>query len=282
MKRSKKLSITVFTLVLLGVIVFTLKPEKLPSLIVKQNSQNNEQGVAVGSEAKSSALNEQSQFTEKVEAKTTSINDTAFQDMAELRKMYPEGVRYLNIDHADLSPELKLMLKKDFENLAKYGSFDGNAADQNEFKEEDLEKLRKMLNKQEKLSFSPIGERQFVPKDLKQTGKYYSGTYNEKEGFDSYTRLYESAANGNKVEVSEMYLNPRNNTVLDVFKESRNADLDGVSMTWQTKPNATGSDPANNYTADFVINQKKYSISTAGYSEAEARQIVSNLIQASR
>lgn len=282
MKWSKKLSITVFTLVLLGVIVFELKPEKLSSLIVKQNSPNNEQATVGGSEAKSSALNEQSQFTQKVEAQTTSTNDDAFQDMAELRKMYPEGVRYLNIDRADLSPEQKLMLKKDFENLAKYGSFDGNAADQNEFKEEDLEKLRKMLSKQEKLSFSPIDERQFVPKDLKQTGKYYSGTYNEKEGFDSYTRLYESTANGNKVEVSEMYLNPRNNTVLDVFKESRNADLDGVSMTWQTKPNATGNDPANNYTADFVINQKKYSISMAGYSEAESRQIVSNLIKASR
>lgn len=75
-----------------------------------------------------------------------------------------------------------------------------------------------------------------------------------------------------------MYLNPSNNTVLDVFKESRNTELDGVSMTWQTKPNSTGND----YTADFVINQRKYSISTTGYSEAESKQIVSNLIKANR
>ena len=121
-------------------------------------------------------------------------------------------------------------------------------------------------------------ENRFVPTDLKLTGQYYSGTYNEKEGFDAYTRLYESTANGKKIEVSEMYLNPSNNTVLDVFKESRNTELDGVSMTWQTKPNSTG----NNYTADFVINQRKYSISTAGYSESESKQIVSNLIKANR
>ncbi|MFW2044227.1 hypothetical protein ACG9ZE_21600, partial [Acinetobacter sp. ULE_I053] len=186
--------------------------------------------------------------------------------------------RYLNIDSSDLSPEQKAMFKKDFENLAKYGSFDGNTPDQNEFKEEDLTKLRKMINEQQALSFAPMEENRFVPTDLKMTGKYYSGTYNEKQGFDSYTRLYENASNGNKIEVSEMYLNPSNNTVLDVFKESRNTELDGVSMTWQTKPNSTGND----YTADFVINQRKYSISTTGYSEAESKQIVSNLIKANR
>ncbi|MGA8883722.1 MAG: hypothetical protein WB445_08970 [Acinetobacter sp.] len=277
MKWPKILFVIVFVLVVLGVIIFTLKPEQTSSSTVKQNNQN-EQGDEGRGELKSSGLTEGSKAANKVEGMTTSANDEAFLDMAELRKNYPDGLRYLSVDSADLSPEQKSMLKKDFENLAKYGSFDGNVPDQNEFKEEDLEKLRKMLNTQEKLSFSPMEESRFVPTGLKMTGKYYSGTYNEKEGFDSYTRLYENASNGNKIEVSEMYLNPNNNTVLDVFKESRNVDLDGVSMTWQTKPNATG----NNYTADFVINQKKYSISTAGYSEAESKQIVSKLIKSTR
>ncbi|MGE8685436.1 MAG: hypothetical protein ACN6OV_13375 [Acinetobacter sp.] len=277
MKWSKILLIIVLVLVVLGVIVFTLKPEKTSSSSVKQNNQN-EQGYEDGDELKSSGLNGDSKAANKVGGMTTSTNNEAFLDMSELRKKYPDGVRYLNIDSSDLSLEQKEMFKKDFENLAKYGSFDGNAPDQNEFKEEDLAKLRKMINKQEALSFSPMEENRFVPNDLKMTGKYYSGTYNEKQGFDSYTRLYENSSNGEKIEISEMYLNPSNNTVLDVFKESRNADLDGVSMTWQTKPNSAG----NNYTADFVINQKKYSISTAGYSESESKQIVSNLIKANR
>ena len=277
MKWSKILLIIVLVLVVLGVIVFTLKPEKTSSSSVKQNNQN-EQGYEGGDELKSSGLNGDRNATNKVGGMTTSTNNEAFLDMSELRKNYPDGVRYLNIDSSDLSLEQKEMFKKDFENLAKYGSFDGNAPDQNEFKEEDLAKLRKMINKQEVLSFSPIEESRFVPNDLKMTGKYYSGTYNEKQGFDSYTRLYENASNGKKIEVSEMYLNPSNNTVLDVFKESRNTELDGVSMTWLTKPNSTG----NNYTADFVINQRKYSISTAGYSESESKQIVSNLIKANR
>lgn len=277
MKWSKILLIIVLVLVVLGVIVFTLKPEKTSSSSVKQNNQN-EQGYEGGEELKSSGLNGDSKAANKVGGMTTSTNNEAFLDMSELRKKYPDGVRYLNIDSSDLSLEQKEMFKKDFENLAKYGSFDGNAPDQNEFKEEDLAKLRKMIDKQEALSFTPMEENRFVPNDLKMTGKYYSGTYNEKQGFDSYTRLYENASNGKKIEISEMYLNPSNNTVLDVFKESRNTDLDGVSMTWQTKPNSTG----NNYTADFVINQKKYSISTAGYSESESKQIVSNLIKANR
>ena len=276
-KWSKILLVIVLVLVVLGVIVFTLKPEKTSSSSVKQNNQN-EQGYEGGDELKSSGLNGDNKATNKVEGMTTSTNDEAFLDMSELRKKYPDGVRYLNIDSSDLSPEQKAMFKKDFENLAKYGSFDGNTPDQNEFKEEDLTKLRKMINEQQALSFAPMEENRFVPTDLKMTGKYYSGTYNEKQGFDSYTRLYENASNGNKIEVSEMYLNPSNNTVLDVFKESRNTELDGVSMTWQTKPNSTGND----YTADFVINQRKYSISTTGYSEAESKQIVSNLIKANR
>lgn len=277
MKWSKIILILIFIIVILGTIVFALKPKIATSSTENKINQKNENGYGEKLE-KSSILSEDNKSINSAESMTTSIKDDSFSDMVELRKMYPEGVRYLNINEADLSTEQKAMLKKDFANLAKYGSFDGNAPDQNEFKEEDLKKLRKMLNKQEKLSFLPVEENSFVPMDLKMTGKYYSGTFNEKEGFDSYTRLYESDSNGNKIEFSEMYLNPSNNTVLDVFKESRNTDLEGVSMTWQTKPNASG----NNYTADFVINQKKFSISSVGYSEAEAKQIVSNLINATR
>lgn len=274
MKWSKFVLVIVFSLAILGVIVFAMKPEIISSSADNQTNHNEESSER---EVKTMDLDDEDGVSNKIESMTTSTNVEAFLDMAELRKMYPDGVRYLDLSKADLSTEQRSMLKKDFDNLAKYGSFDGNAPDQNEFKEEDLTKLRKMLNKQEKLSFSPLEENRFVPNDLKMTGKYYSGTYNEKEGFDSYTRLYENASN-KKVEVSEMYLNPSNNTVLDVFKESRNADLEGVSMTWQTKPNSTG----DNYTADFVVNQKKYSISSVGYSEAETKQIVSNLIQATR
>lgn len=268
MKRLKIIWGIVLVLVVWGVIIFTLKPEQTPSSTLKQNQQK--QDHEGGSELRSSSVNQ-------VEGMSTATDD-AFLDLAELRKRYPDGVRYLNIDHADVSAEQKSMLKTDIQNLAKYGSFGGNAPDQNEFKEKDLEQLRKMINAKEKLSFSPMQENRFVPTDLKMTGQYYSGTYNEKEGFDAYTRLFENTSNGKKIEVSEMYLNPSNNTILDVFKESRNADLEGVSMTWQTKPNATG----NQYTADFVIHSKKYSVSTVGYSEAESKQIVSNLIQANR
>lgn len=275
MKWSKFILVVVFSLAILGVIVFTMKPEIISSSADNQTNHN-EEGYERG--VKTTGLDDEGEVPNKVESMTTSANDEAFLDMAELRKKYPDGVRYLDLNKADLSTEQRSMLKKDFENLAKFGSFDGNAPDQNEFKEDDLIKLRKMLNEKEKLSFSPLEENRFVPNDLKMTGKYYSGTYNEKEGYDSYTRLYENTSNKNKVEVSEMYLNPSNNTVLDVFKESRNADLEGVSMTWQKKPNATG----DNYTADFVINQKKYSISSVGYSELETKQIISNLIKATR
>jgi len=274
MKWSKLLLVIAIVLFALAAIVIFLRLEK-PSLpIEKQNDQNNNQSYENTLEPKLSSLDKGDESAKVI---GTSSNDD-FLSMAKLRKLYPDGVRYLNIDSANLSTEQKAMLKKDLENLAKYGSFDGNAPDQNEFKDKDLDLLRKMVNENKKLSFSPIEENRFIPTDLRMTGKYYSGTYNETEGFDSYSRLYESTSNGKKIEVSEMYLNPNNNTVLDVFKESRNADIDGISMTWQTKPSPTG----NNYTADFVIDKKKYSISTAAYSEIEAKQIVSNLIKAAR
>jgi len=93
----------------LGVIIFTLKPEQTSSSTVKQNNQN-EQGDEGGGELKSSGLTEGSKAANKVEGMTTSANDEAFLDMAELRKNYPDGVRYLSVDSADLSPEQKSML----------------------------------------------------------------------------------------------------------------------------------------------------------------------------
>jgi len=77
MKWPKNLFVIVFVLVVLGVIIFTLRPEQTSSSTVKQNNQN-EQGYGGGGELKSSGLTEGSKAANKVEGMTTSANDEAF------------------------------------------------------------------------------------------------------------------------------------------------------------------------------------------------------------
>lgn len=60
-----------------------------------------------------------------------------------------------------------------------------------------------------------------------------------------------------KIELTEMYLNPKNHSMIKVFKESFN-NINGLDLTFQKIPvrNTTV------YMVDFVNNQKMYSLST--------------------
>lgn len=194
-----------------------------------------------------------------------------FEDFSDLRRKFPDGARLLSLKDSDLPAAAKEALQKKFDNLHQYGNLSADKVT-NEF--QNLDKFRGMLGKNEKLAFQPLDAQYFVPSDLKFTGKYYSGIHDESDGYNSYYRLYEGS-DGRKIEVNEMYLNPKNNTVVDVFSESLNKTISEKPMTWQAVPTENGT----LYSADFIQDGKMFSVSSMSLSESEMQNVVSNIIK---
>jgi hypothetical protein len=195
------------------------------------------------------------------------------QDLKNERAKYPDGVKLVSLYTANLSNEQRLRLKEDFENLNKYGNFNKNKLG-NEFK--GIKKYRKNINKNYPLSFTPI-ENEFLENNFNLTGKYASGVFSQDSGFDSYTRLFENKNTKQIVELTEMYLNPKNNTMIEVFKESFNHNINGVNLTFQEIP--VGNTKV--YTVDFVSNQKMYSLSTIKVDKKDVENLIFSLIEES-
>jgi len=219
-------------------------------------------------------------ITNEVEVKSlkkigvASSNIVTPQDLREERIKYPSGIKVLALHEADLSDQTREKLKQDFDNLHKYGNFNQNKLG-NEFK--GIKKYRKNIDKDYPLSFFPT-ENDFLEKNFKLTGKYASGAFSQKYGFNSYTRLFENNETKQKVELTEMYLNPKNHTMIEVFKESFNKTINGLDLTFQEIP--VGNTTV--YTVDFANNQKMYSLSTIRVEKRDVENLVFSLIEASK
>lgn len=219
-------------------------------------------------------------ITNEVEAKSLKKIDVASsnivtpQDLREERAKYPSGIKVLALHEANLSDQTREKLKKDFDNLHKYRNFNQNKLG-NEFK--GIKKYRKNIDKDYPLSFVPT-ENDFLENNFQLTGKYASGAFSQESGFNSYTRLFENSETKQKVELTEMYLNPTNHTMIEVFKESFNKKINGLDLTFQEIP--VGNTTV--YTVDFANNQKMYSLSTIRVEKREVESLVFSLIEASK
>lgn len=218
--------------------------------------------------------------TNEVEVKSlkkigfSSISPGSFQDHKDERAKYPGGIKVMALHEADLSDQTREQLKQKFNNLHHYGNFNQNKLG-NEFK--GIKKYRKNIDKDYPLSFFPT-ENEFLEKNFNLTGKYASGAFSQESGFNSYTRLFENNETKQKIELTEIYLNPKTHTMIKVFKESFNKNINGLNLTFQEIP--VGNTTV--YTVDFANNQKKYSLSTIRVEKKEVENLVFSLIEVSK
>lgn len=206
----------------------------------------------------------------------TSIDSqetTQYIDLQNLRKSYPNGVMVLSVNDPMLSPEDKKEVLAQINNLRTYGSLSGGKVT-HEF--EKIEEKRNNINNIEKTSFQPTNLDNLVDDNLKITGRLYSGAFNKDTGYDSVYRLYENNS-GKKLEATEMYLNPASNAVMQVIKETLNHTISDVPMTFEVLKSQDGS---LIYNAQFNLNDKYWSLSGIGYTQASFEQTISKIIDA--
>lgn len=204
---------------------------------------------------------------------TDSQETTQYIDLQNLRKSHPNGVMVLSVNDPMLSPEDKKEALAQINNLRTYGSLSGGKVT-HEF--EKIEEKRNNINNIEKTSFRPTNLDNLVDDNLKITGRLYSGAFNKDTGYDSVYRLYENNS-GKKLEATEMYLNPASNAVMQVTKETLNHTISNVPMTFEVLKSQDGS---LIYNAQFNLNDKYWSLSGIGYTQASFEQTISKIIDA--
>lgn len=205
--------------------------------------------------------------------KSIDYNDLSLDEIKALREKYPSGIIISDLDKTDISEETKKGLREKFNNLKQYGNFNKNQLG-SEFK--NIALFRKYVDVNKPLSFQPT-KNDFLDSQFNLTGKYYSGSYNEESGYNSYTRLYENPSTKQKIELVETYLNPKNHSTVQRFTESFNKNIDGIDLTWQEIP--VGDTTV--FSVDFANNQKDFSLSTIRVEKKEVENLVLSLIRES-
>lgn len=200
-------------------------------------------------------------------------NSLTPQDIRNERAKYPNGIKVTSLDKSRLSDQNKAILKQKFDNLHKYGSFNENKLS-GEFRH--VKKYKRNINKDYPLSFTPT-KNKFLEENFNLTGKYASGAYSKGVGFNSYTRLFENKKKLQTIELTEMYLNPKNYSLIEVYEESFNKKIGGLDLTFQEIP--IGNTTA--FTIDFFNNQKMYSLSTMRVPKKDVEDLVYSLIEES-
>lgn len=182
------------------------------------------------------------------------------------------GVEYISIDNSGLPIDEINTLKRDFDNLKRLGSYSGGKVT-HEFVQTPYFRWALLKNGGlnpilAKLNFMPIDIGALLGEDFKLIGADYSGAFN-KGKFNSIFRTYKSRS-GKKVEINEMYLNPKNNVKLTVYIESINFNLLNYPATFQR---LKSSDNKDVFDLDFNINRRAFSISSEGLSHGEFLQL---------
>ncbi|MDC4689222.1 hypothetical protein OHV80_17620, partial [Acinetobacter baumannii] len=101
----------------------------------------------------------------------------------------------------------------------------------------------------------------------------YSGAINEGK-YNSLYRLYENQDGSTKFEITEMYLNPNNSAIVEVFQESLNHNVNNVPMTIETLRTENGKDI---YNVHFNYNDRYYSLSTENMTRAQVENILNQI-----
>ncbi|MEN8927065.1 hypothetical protein ABF359_17335, partial [Acinetobacter baumannii] len=207
-----------------------------------------------------------------IASSANSQNDSSLilnSDLKALREKYPDGVLYIKLSESKLTKAQRDALAKEFDNLNRYGSFSGGKIT-NEFS--NLDKKRAALQEEKSLDFKPTNTDSLVP-DLKLSGKWYSGAINEGK-YNSLYRLYENQDGSTKFEITEMYLNPNNSAIVEVFQESLNHNVNNVPMTFETLRTENGKDI---YNVHFNYNDRYYSLSTENMTRAQVENILNQI-----
>ncbi|WP_312049864.1 hypothetical protein [Acinetobacter courvalinii] len=192
------------------------------------------------------------------------------QDLKSLRQRYPDGVLYITLAESNLPKSQKEALAKEFDNLNRYGSFSGGKIT-HEFSH--LDKKRAALKQEKALDFVPTNTDNLLP-GMDLTGKWYSGAINEGK-YNSLYRLYEGQGE-QKLEITEMYLNPNNSSIVEVYKESLNYNINNVPMTIETLKTDNNADI---YNVHFNYKDRYYSLSTLNLSRNQVETILTTLTQ---
>lgn len=196
-------------------------------------------------------------------------------DLDDIKKFtadHPSGIIISSLEMTDLPEDTKNLLREKFATLKKYGNFSKNKRT-HEFK--NINTYRKYVDLNRPLAFKPTTN-EYLEKNFDLTGKYFSGSYSSEEGHDSYTRLYENPLNGQKIELVETYLNPKNNSTIQIFTEALNKNINHVGISWEALP----FERDMIYSASFATNQRHFSLSTFRLNQADVEKLIFSIIEA--
>lgn len=231
------------------------------------------EAIAVSATANSYVQNNQPSSSPKnpISTKAVRINAIDAEKLVTMVGSSENGVKYMSIEESGLPPDEISNLKKDYDNLNKYGSYSGGEITHeftkaNDFKEA-LRKNGNLENVKNKLNFTPTDVNSILGGNFKLMGADYSGSLSEGK-FNSLFRYYEDGT-GKRFEINEMYLTPANNYSLNVYKESINFDLVGHPATLQSLKNAENKEI---YNLDFNVNRRVFSISSEGFNYSDFLQ----------
>ncbi|HCA5045213.1 hypothetical protein OHW15_16970 [Acinetobacter baumannii] len=273
MKKNKLLLITLMVGIIALSIAFFIKSQSVTATKRLGDGDDTNQREKTTSEPAIQNSISSSELPHKNIASSTKVqNDDLLifnSDLKALREKYPDGVIYTKLSESKLNKAQRDALAKEFDNLNRYGSFSGGKIT-NEFS--NLDKKRAALKEEKPLDFKPTNTDSLVP-DLKLSGKWYSGAINEGK-YNSLYRLYENQDGSTKFEITEMYLNPNNSAIVEVFQESLNHNVNNVPMTIETLRTENGKDI---YNVHFNYNDRYYSLSTENMTRAQVENILNQI-----
>ena len=213
-------------------------------------------------------------FSDKAKVQLTGalpITTNDAENLVQSSDNVDSNVKYMKVADSGL-PEFEInSLKRDFENLNKYGSYSGGKITHEFTKAGDLKVALKknngLKNILKKLSFTPTDIKASLGNEFRLVGADYSGALN-KGKFNSIFRYYENN-NGKRFEINEIYLTPENNYSLHIYIESLNFYLAGHLATLQNLKSVENKDI---YNLDFNVNKRVFSISSEGFNYSEFLQ----------
>lgn len=267
---NKKIIYSIIAIVIFGLVLFLInsKNEIEPAPFNDKNSLKNSKNtnnLGVGQNTISKS---------QVNINEEQISKAPYEDidLGTIRERNPHGVVYTTLQNSKIDSKQKDYLKKQFQNLDQLGSFSGGVIT-HEFS--NLDKKREGLKDNKELDFTPSDLQNALPdSNLKLTGKWYSGAINDGK-YTSLYQLYEDPNNqSKKFEITEMFLDPKNNYVMDIYKESLNYNVNNIPMTIETLKNQQGQEV---YNVHFVKEDRYYSLSTQDYSRQQIDAIVNQL-----
>lgn len=175
-----------------------------------------------------------------------------------------EFINYDFVEDTNLPADVKSEIKAKAANLKSSGSFSKGKITHEftntKYYRDKLKQLGGYEKIKDNLSFEPTDtSKVFNNYDL--IGGDYSGTYVENKGFNSVFRSYTNS--NSSIEINEIALD-RNSDKLNFFKDNVNNYINDAPATVEKIDNG------NIYNISWVSNNRLFSMSTQGLSEAES------------